>query len=109
MKQLIIFLTIITLNTTLFSSSANTADCLILHDENSIVCKYTHLRKDSDTNITVQWIEPTGEMTREKFLVIPATHGSVYDYRYIKGRTKGEWTFKVIDNNKEYTTNFIIE
>ena len=84
-------------------------DCLILEDENSIICKYSHERVPEDKNITIQWIEPDGTITRERDMKIPAYHGSVYDYRYIKGRTEGKWTFKVIDNQDEYNTTFIIK
>lgn len=84
-------------------------DCLILEDENSIICKYSLNRVASDKNILVQWIEPNGKITREREITIPANHGSVYDYRYIEGRTKGVWTFKVLDTQEEYTTKFTIE
>jgi len=85
------------------------ADCIILEDENSIICKYTHERVSEDKNITIQWIEPDNRISREREMKIPAFHGSVYDYRYINGRSKGEWIFKVIDEQKEYTTTFVIE
>ncbi len=87
----------------------NNVDCLILEDENSIICKYSVNRVDYEKNIRIQWIEPDNTVTREREMTIPANHGSVYDYRYIEGRTKGVWTFKVIDEQKEYTTNFTIE
>jgi len=87
----------------------NNVDCLILEDENSIICKYSLSRVDYEKNILIQWIEPDKIVTRERNMTIPANHGSVYDYRYIDGRTKGVWTFKVTDNKKEYTTNFTIE
>ena len=63
---------------------ANEVDCLILEDENSIICKYTHDRISEDKNITMKWIEPDGLVTRTRDIVIPAYHGSVYDYRYIR-------------------------
>ena len=107
MKKL---LAIILLNLSLFAALAqNSADCIVVKDENSIICKYSHTRKNIDHNITVQWFEPDGQISRERSMTIPATHKSIYDYRYIKGRTKGEWTFKVIDDGVEYTSNFIIE
>ena len=88
----------------------NEVDCLILEDENSIICKYSIYRVDYDKDIVIQWIEPDNTtITRERELIIPANHGSIYDYRYIEGRTPGIWTFKVIDDQKEYTTNFTIE
>ena len=84
-------------------------DCLILEDENSIICKYSHQRMSTEKTITVKWIEPDGTETRTRDMVIPAFHGSIYDYRYIEGRTKGKWTFSVIDNEDEYTTSFMLK
>jgi hypothetical protein len=89
--------------------SDSKADCLILKDENSIICKYTHKRINSDKVIQFQWIEPNGVISRQRDMIIPAGHGSVYDYRYKTGRTQGEWTFKVIDNSQEFTTQFTLE
>jgi len=86
----------------------NKVDCLILEDENSIICKYSHERIDREQNITVSWIEPDGTVTRERNMVIPPFHGSVYDYRYIEGRTEGTWTFRVNHDEDEYTTSFSI-
>ncbi len=84
-------------------------DCIILEDENSIICKYSHDRSTNDKEITVQWIDPNNEISRERIMIIPAGHASIYDYRYKDGRLKGQWTFKVIDNAQEYTTTFTIE
>ena len=84
-------------------------DCIILEDENSIICKYTHERIQKDKMVIFNWIEPNGETTRVRSMIIPAGHGSVYDYRYVNGRAKGKWTLKVVDSNKSFETNFIIE
>lgn len=90
-------------------SPENSVDCLILEDENSIVCKYTHERIDDDKEIQVLWIDPKGEISRDRKLIIPAGHGSIYDFRYIEGRSKGIWTFKVVDKELETTTTFELE
>ncbi len=87
----------------------NSVDCLILEDENSIICKYAHERIDIDKEIQVQWIDPTGEISRERTLLIPAGHGSIYDFRYIAGRLKGIWQFKVTDQDIKLDTNFEIK
>lgn len=81
-------------------------DCLILQDENSIICKFETNRSLEDQEIVVQWIDPQGDVSRSRNMIVPAGHGSIYDYRYINGRLLGSWTFKVIENEKEYTTNF---
>ncbi len=84
-------------------------DCLILEDENSIICKYEHERIEEDKEIIVQWINPVGELDRERTLLLPAGHGSIYDFRYIEGRIKGIWQFKVIDKSVETSTSFKVE
>ena len=104
MKKLISLSLLFYLN--LLASSS--VDCIILEDENSIVCKYTHDRVPYDHNISVRWIEPNNIITRKRTMKIPAYHGSIYDYRYIKGRTKGTWTFEAIDDNVSYKTNFTL-
>ena len=85
------------------------ADCLILKDENSIICKYTHDRSSDDKEVKFEWIDPNGELSRERTMEIPAGHGSVYDFRYISGRLKGTWTFKVIDEENVISTTFELQ
>jgi hypothetical protein len=85
------------------------SDCIILKDEDSIICKYVHTRINIDTNVSIQWIEPNGDITRQRDIKIPAGHASIYYFRYIKGRTVGTWGLKVIENNQESITNFTIE
>jgi len=110
MKKLItyLFLTHLTILSA-FGQPTNSVDCIILKDENSIICKYTHERVDFEKEIIVQWIDPDNNISRERDMKIPANHASVYDFRYKDGRATGTWTFKVIDNSKEYTTTFTIE
>ena len=81
-------------------------DCLILQDENSIICKFETNRNLEDKDIVVQWIDPQGDVSRSRNMIVPAGHASIYDYRYIDGRLKGSWSFKVIENEKSYTTSF---
>ena len=85
------------------------ADCLILEDENSIVCKYIHERSEEDKEIQIQWIDPNGEISRDRMVLIPAGHGSIYDFRYVSGRISGIWQFKVIDNGRKTITTFEIK
>lgn len=109
MKIKYFILTLLSFTFLTYASANSEVDCIILEDEDSIICKYTHDRVDFNKIITVQWIEPNSQITRTREMIIPAFHGSIYDYRYINGRSKGIWTFKVIDDDKEYTTNFTIE
>jgi hypothetical protein len=81
-------------------------DCLILEDENSIICKFEVIRDIKDQNIIIHWISPTGEISRTRDMIIPAGDVSAYDYRYLDGREGGKWNFRVVYNNNEYTSSF---
>lgn len=81
-------------------------DCLILEDENSIICKFEVIRDIKDQEIIIHWISPTGEISRTREMIIPAGDVSAYDYRYLDGREGGKWNFRVIYNNSEYTSQF---
>ena len=81
-------------------------DCLILEDENSIICKFEIIRDDKEQQIIINWISPTGEISRTREMMIPAGDSSAYDYRYIDGRENGKWNFKIIYQGKEYISQF---
>lgn len=87
-------------------SDIKAADCVILKDENSIICKYTFKRAMEDKMIVFEWINPDGEMMRNRTNIAPAGHGSIYDFRYISGRLKGIWTFRVLDGEDTIETTF---
>jgi hypothetical protein len=81
-------------------------DCLILEDENSIICKFEVIRDIKDQQIVINWVSPTGEISRTREMTIPAGDVSAYDYRYLDGREGGKWNFKIIYNQNEYSTSF---
>lgn len=87
----------------------NSAECIILEDENSIICKYVHRSVPEDRDILVQWIDPRGEISRQRSIVMPAEHISIYDFRYIEGRMKGFWEFRVIEDDMKTTTIFEVK
>ena len=87
----------------------SSVDCLILEDENSIICKFETSRIEEEESIIMQWIDPNGEISRSRNMLVPVGNASIYDYRYIKGRALGEWTFKVIEKDKEYSTKFQLQ
>jgi len=108
MKKILIFMLLLSLSL-LGQENIPEVDCLILEDENSIICKYVLNRENKDKNITFEWIDPEGNISRSKDVMVLSNHGSVYDFRYINGRQKGIWTFKVIDNGQIYKTEFEIK
>jgi len=83
-------------------------DCLVIKEENSIICKYMTERTIEDKFITVEWINPEGEISRTRKILFPSGHGSVYDFRYLSGRELGTWNFRVIDKDKVFSTTFEI-
>ena len=106
---ILFFLTSLSFAELIDEKPQTTVDCLILEDENSIICKYEHERSEEDKEILVQWIDPNGELSRERTLLLLAGHGSIYDFRYIEGRMKGIWQFKVKDKDLETSTTFEIK
>lgn len=106
-RGLLVFLSIFSLLVASDSyEEQNIADCVILKDQNSIICKYMQERETFDKNILVEWIDPDGKVSRSREMTIPAGHGSIYDFRYIEGRKKGVWLFKVYDGENTYETKF---
>ena len=81
-------------------------DCLILEDENSIICKFEVIRDTKEQQLVIHWISPTGEISRTREMVIPTGDVSAYDYRYLDGREGGKWNFKIIYNGNEYSSSF---
>lgn len=82
-------------------------ECLILEDENSIVCKF-EVQKDEESSqkVTINWISPNGEISRSRELEVAPFDTSVYDFRYLDGREKGLWSFVIIYKNSQYSSNF---
>ena len=108
-KLLLVFLLVLSAGFAETLEDESPVDCLILEDENSIICKYVLPRAEEDKEIKVQWIDPKGEVSRERNLLISAGHGSIYDFRYVDGRMPGIWTFKVFDSEKTFEGNFEIK
>ena len=81
-------------------------ECLILADEDSVVCKFEVIRSDKEQQIVINWISPTGEISRTREMVINAGDSTAYDYRHLDGRENGKWNFKIIYNDKEYISQF---
>lgn len=82
-------------------------DCLILEDENSIICKFEVIKDlQNEQKIVINWVNPNGEISRTREMLIPAGDSSAYDFRYLDGRESGKWDFKIIYNEKEYSTSF---
>ncbi|WP_198306104.1 hypothetical protein [Arcobacter vandammei] len=85
-------------------------ECLVLEDENSILCKFEVIIDPAeDQTISIKWINPNEEISRTRDIVVPAGDSSAYDFRYLDGREKGIWNFKIIYNDREYSNSFEIK
>lgn len=96
----------------LFSQEMNNAlekpslSCNILEDEDSIMCRFEFPQIQNRQKIQLQWFSPTGELSRQREITVTDDFGAVYDYRYISGRQKGTWIFRVIFKGISYSTTF---
>jgi hypothetical protein len=90
-------------------NNSGEADCLVIKEENSIICKYMTERSTEDRFVKMEWIDPEGEFSRTRKVLLPSGHGSVYDFRYLSGRKVGTWTFRVTDDDKVFSTTFEIK
>jgi hypothetical protein len=81
-------------------------ECVVLSDEDSIICKFEVIRAEKEQQVTLNWISPTGEISRTREMIINAGDSTAYDYRHIDGRENGKWSFKIIYNEKEYISQF---
>jgi len=71
--------------------------CEILDDGvEKIQCKLVTPREEAARETMFEWHSETfPQDDRERSLTLPAGHGSIYDYRYLRGRAQGAWTVTV--------------
>lgn len=90
--------------------SADKDEVLICLDEGSkITCKLMTKRVNKDRDVEFEWESPNGKDDRERDMVLPAGHASIFDSRDKKGRVKGVWTVEVEIGNEEVSTTFTIQ
>ena len=81
-------------------------ECTVLVDEDSIICKFEVIRADKEQQVVINWISPTGEISRTREMIINAGDSTAYDDRHTGGRENGKWSFKIIYNENEYVSQF---
>lgn len=90
--------------------SADKDEVLICLDEGSkITCKLMTKRVNKDRDVEFEWESPNGKDDRERGMVLPAGHASIFDSRDKKGRVKGVWTVEVEIGDEEVSTTFTIQ
>ena len=58
-----------------------------------------------EQQITINWISPTGEISRTRRWLFQLSDTSAYDYRYLDGRENGKWILKLYIQEKSIQLN----
>lgn len=88
--------------------------CEVQNDSiEKIICTFETLRKDEKREVTFFWHSETQPQDdRERTVALEANHGSVYDYRFLRGRAEGIWnvtaTLTGSDGVTETEHNFLL-
>ena len=89
--------------------SSNKNEALICLDENEkITCKLMTKRVKKERSVRFEWESPNGKDNREREMLLPANHASIFDARYKKGRAKGKWKVEVQLGGEEISTTFTL-
>ena len=89
--------------------SAAKSEALVCLDEgDKITCKLVTKRVDRDREVEFEWESPNGKDDREREMVLPANHASIFDMRSKAGRAKGTWKVEVEIDDEEVSTSFEI-
>ena len=79
-----------------------------LDTDNTITCKLLTKRVNKEREVEFEWKSPNGKDDREREMILPANHASIYDARSKKGRAKGKWTVEVELEDEEISASFFI-
>jgi len=82
--------------------------CKVVNEDDilKIKCTYKTTRTSYDRNISIAWTSPSAPQDdRFKTVLLPAHHGSAYDFRYFDGRADGSWTISATDEKTGQVTS----
>ncbi|MGB5965020.1 MAG: hypothetical protein WBF77_02630 [Sulfurimonadaceae bacterium] len=82
---------------------------ICLDEDDKITCKLMTKRVNEDREVEFEWKSPNGKDDREREVVLPANHASIFDMRSKNGRAKGVWTVEVEIDDEEVSTTFRIQ
>ncbi len=87
--------------------SSNKNEALICLDEDEkITCKLMTKRVKKERSVRFKWESPHGKDNRERTMVLPVNHASIFDARDKKGRAKGKWKVVVELDGDKVSTSF---
>ena len=89
--------------------SADKKEALVCIDtDEKITCKLLTDRVNEEREVAFEWKSPNGKDDREREMILPANHASIFDARSKKGRAKGKWEVEVSLDDEEVATSFVI-
>jgi len=95
--------------TTEVKKSSHKKEALVCLDtDDTITCKLLTKRVNKEREVEFEWKSPNGKDDREREMILPANHASIYDARSKKGRAKGKWTVEVELDDEETSASFFI-
>ena len=87
-------------------SASKELTLVCLNEGDKVTCKLMTKRVNKDREVEFEWKSPNGKDDREREMVLPANHASIFDVRHKKGRVKGVWTVEVELDDEEAETTF---
>ncbi|MDX1294866.1 MAG: hypothetical protein R3302_01275 [Sulfurimonadaceae bacterium] len=95
------------------AASSYKLECSVVEEHDKIIqCTFSSVRLATDRQITFKWkSDTTPQDDRERTFILPAGHGSVYDYRFYYGRAPGLWNVSTVNDNGDVLseTSFTLE
>ncbi len=80
-----------------------------IEEEGKITCKLMTKRINKDREVAFEWKSPNGKDDRERKIVLPANHASIFDMRHKDGRVKGRWEVSAALDGDEVSTTFSVQ
>ncbi len=91
-------------------SSDKDAALICLEEGDKITCKLITKRSNKERNVLFHWQSPNSPKDgRERTVILPANHASIFDTRRKDGRTKGIWKVTAKIDNEKVSTAFYMD
>lgn len=90
-------------------ANESSVTCSVVDDGiEKIKCTLQTARQNVDRQTTFQWhSQRHPQDDRERMVILPSGHGSVYDYRFLRGRAEGIWEVRVSVLRVDGTENIV--
>lgn len=100
---------VVTVEKKIEKSSGKESAMVCLDEKTTITCKLVTKRVNRERTVVYRWRSPNGSDDREREMVLPANHASIFDLRKKSGRAKGEWKVLAEIDDEEVSTRFTVQ